>query len=118
MPDNPSRSSAPIDNGRAGRFEWHITLDQQHRSTAQKIADAFGFTFSEITGCPILGQGTYCYITGFDTNSEIALSEVNTVLRVLVTYNVPVLRAKIEDIVYDTKTNVDRLGPDGGRRLA
>lgn len=92
-----------------GRFEWHITLDKEHRLTAQAVAKKFGWTFSEITGCPILGQGTYCYITGYQTFSGSAKFDLDVVCDELKSLGVPVLRAKIEDIVYDTKTNVNRI---------
>jgi hypothetical protein len=92
-----------------GRFEWHITVDKSYSVEVRKLAEISGAVFSQITGCPILGQGEYCYLTGYDTESDdvrIAIDFHTAHLRML---GVPVLRAKIENIVYDTKTGVDTL---------
>lgn len=93
-----------------GRFEWHITCPQGDRKRVMEVVDTTGWTFSEITGCPILGQGTYCYITGFDTDDQIALHDMIECVDILETVGVEVLRSKIENIVYDSKTKVNMIG--------
>lgn len=85
--------------------EAHITLAQTHRVEAQQVADATGWTFSEITGCPILGQGTYCYLTGYDPDAEALLDEMGRVSDQLVAKGALILREKIERIIYDTRTH-------------
>jgi hypothetical protein len=89
-----------------GRFEWHITVPGASRSEAMKLAEQTGWVFSEITGCPILGQGTYCYITGYHTEFNSALGTVRAIAESLRAREVKVLREKIENIVYDTKTGM------------
>jgi hypothetical protein len=95
-----------------GRFEWHITCEVTDRSIVKDVAEKFGHTFSQISGCPILGQGDYCYVTGYDTDAQVAKAEMDNAALSLVQRSVRVLRAKIEDIVYDTRTGVDRLKED------
>ena len=70
--------------GPTGRFEWHITVDKAHRSIAMMLAKQRGHTFSEITGCPILGQGTYCYITGFSVEGAVARFDMDLTCQALV----------------------------------
>ena len=84
--------------------EAHITLAQADRKTAERIADQFGWVFSEISGCPILGQGTYCYLTGYDPDAATLLAEIDTVAAACRREGLTVHREKIERIVYDTKT--------------
>jgi hypothetical protein len=92
-----------------GRFEWHITVDKQYRKEAATVAEDTAWVFSEITGCPILGQGTYCYITGFSKDSAVAYLDMEFVVKEFNIRGVPVLRSKIENIVYDSKTGVNTL---------
>lgn len=92
-----------------GRFEWHITCPQSHATDVARLADLAGIVFSQIAGCPILGAGTYCYLTGYDTESNEALARVAEIERLLAESGIPILRSKIENIVYDTKTGVDTL---------
>jgi hypothetical protein len=101
-----------------GRFEWHITCPKKHAAEVKKIADELGFVYSQITGCPILGQGTYCYITGYNTEAGDTMNDVAKTTAALVGSKIPVLRAKVEDIVYDTKTHVDRLTGRAQVRIA
>lgn len=97
-----------------GRFEWHITVGKVDGVETRKIADTGGWVFSEITGCPILGQGDYCYLTGYDRDYDTALAEMRRANAALAFMRIKSLRMKIEDIVYDTKTGVSRL--DEGER--
>ncbi len=92
-----------------GRFEWHITCPAENAKLVRDICELAGVVFSQITGCPILGQGEYCYVTGYNTESEEARAEVDRMEIVLHEAGVPLLRSKIEDIVYDTKTGVNRI---------
>lgn len=97
------------------RFEAHITIDKQHASQVQCLAEdaaaglSTDWVFSQITGCPILGQGTYCYLTAYDSDSRRLFERMNKIIFHLATLSIPVLRSKIEHIVYDTKTNINEL---------
>jgi hypothetical protein len=92
------------------RYESHITVDRQHAEEVKRVAYLFGWTFSVITGCPILGQGSYCYLTGFDTSARKLRTRVQESADILTSRGIEPLRLKIERIVWDTKTNVDEIG--------
>lgn len=89
--------------------EAHITLNQADRKVAEDIAAQFGWVFSEISGCPILGQGTYCYLTGYDPDAIVLFSEMATIAAVCRGRGLTVHREKIERIVYDSKTQRNEL---------
>jgi hypothetical protein len=92
------------------RYESHITVDRQHAPIVKAVAENHGFVYSEIAGCPILGQGTYCYLTGYATNARELRTRVQRAADVLTSLHVEPLRLKIERIVWDTKTGVDEIG--------
>jgi len=93
-----------------GKFEAHITVDRQYAKAVETIGGELGgWVYSQISGCPILGQGTYCYLSAFGTNDIILLARVTVAEQQLQRHGVPVLRSKIERIVYDTKTNVNEV---------
>lgn len=99
-------------NDKFGKFEAHITCDKMYAGTVETVADQNPpWTFSVITGCPILGTGTYCYLSGFDRNSEKLLDSMQGIALTLTRLGVPVLRQKIERIVFDTKTDVNEITP-------
>lgn len=85
-------------------FEAHITLAQEDRTAAEDLANVFGWVFSEISGCPILGQGQYCYLTGYDPDAIVLLAEMSILVGLARGRGLTVHREKIERIVYDTKT--------------
>lgn len=95
--------------GMTGRFEWHITCDREHAAVVEQVAVDSGWVYSQITGCPILGQGTYCYITGYATEGAKALYDLGSVGMALSARSVPMLRAKVENIVFDSKTGVNEI---------
>jgi DNA repair photolyase len=89
-----------------GGYEAHLTMDAEHHGKVREIGETFGLAYSQITGCPILGQGTYCYLTDYSLNLEEVKQRIFGI-KVLLEHNkIPVLRAKIEHIVFDTKTGV------------
>lgn len=91
------------------RYEAHITCDQAHARTVEKLASDLGprWVYSVIAGCPLLGQGTYCYLTTYGTDVDVVRALILHAETLLAQRHVPVLRAKIERIVYDTRTGVD-----------
>jgi hypothetical protein len=92
-------------------YEAHLTYDQDWSKALRDWADDSWWVFSEISGCPILGQGTYCYLTGYDPDPQILLDEMNANIEDLRLLGMEPLRAKIEHIVYDTKTGRNELTP-------
>lgn len=94
-----------------GRFEAHITYDKEHHSAVSAFADSLDeyWTYSQITGCPILGQGTYCYLNGFGTDDRALLRRMNLIKQSLEHKGVKSLRSKIEHVIYDDKTGVNEI---------
>ena len=97
-----------------GKFEAHITCDQQYYRVVESIGQLLAsaghtWVYSQITGCPILGSGTYCHLSGFNTNPRQLKQDMDDVAQALRDNGVPVLRAKIEQIVYDNKTGINVL---------
>jgi hypothetical protein len=92
------------------RYESHITVDKRHAEFVDYIATLHGWTFSVIAGCPLLGQGTYCYLTGYDTNARKLRTRVQGTADILKANGIEPLRLKIERIIWDTKTGVDEIG--------
>lgn len=91
------------------KFEAHVTLDRSHSKAAQELAEAMGWVYSQITGCPLLGQGTYCYLTGYNPDGDALLAEMNGIAVFLRAHGIEPLRLKIERIVYDSRTGVHEL---------
>lgn len=92
------------------KFEAHLTMDLHYAEPARKVAETYGWTYSQIAGCPLLGQGTYCYLTHYNKEAHVLKAQMEAIQRRLTGESVPILRAKIERIVYDTRTGVDELG--------
>ncbi len=96
------------------RFESHITIRKpQSIVSARKlftIAESNGMTTSWITGDPILGAGKYFYMNGFGTDYEVLLAKVKEVSQGLRFWGYDVVREKIEQIMYDTKTGFVECG--------
>lgn len=94
---------------KAGGYEAHMTFDREHAAKVETAA-ALGWVYSVITGCPLLGSGTYCYLTGYSRDDPAQLlREMEATATALAQSGVPVLRLKIERIVYDSKTGVNAL---------
>jgi hypothetical protein len=94
------------------RYESHITVDKQHAKEVENIGNLYGMKFSVIAGCPLLGSGTYCYLTHYDGESAERLRD--KVLEVdahLMAAGIKPLRLKIEQIIWDTKTGVNEIDP-------
>lgn len=93
------------------RYEAHITCDLKDAKAVEDLASAYSmdWVYSQIAGCPILGKGTYCYLTGYSPDQEQLHSRVQATASLLRRGGVEPLRLKIERIVFDTKTGVNEL---------
>ena len=89
------------------RYEAHITADIKHAELVKAASNATGWKYSQIHGCPIMGDKTYCYLTHYSTNARLLKNQLEAIETLLKMGAVPVLRAKIEQILYDTKTGVN-----------
>jgi hypothetical protein len=86
------------------KFESHITMPRDQGDIAQRHADALGMTYSAIDGDPVMGKQAYCYLTCYDTDAARLLGRVQAASYVLQRDGVQILREKVEEILYDTKT--------------
>ena len=99
-------------------YEAHITFS---RDWIQTIAVVWavtqqGWKLSKFDADPVLGDKPYAYLTHYDTDAIALLDQMQRIANALRETGVPVIREKIEAIVYDTKTGVDRItvrGPVG-----
>lgn len=85
-------------------YEVHITVDLKHNKEAQQVADKHGWKTSEIARDIILGQKSYFYLTQHFREKDKAFEELaSTVYSLTVNFKIPVIRQKIELIIFDTK---------------
>ena len=98
------------------KFESHITLNKPKDITEAKllfkIASDNNIKTSWITGDPVLGVGKWFYISGYSTDFDNLLEKVKNVSHQIKNNNIEVIREKIEQIMYDTKTNYFTCGVD------
>lgn len=91
------------------KFECHITVNKPKDITEAKllfkIASDNNMKTSWITGDPVLGIGKWFYISGFNTDYQILFNNMKAVCTKLEKMNIEIVREKIEQILYDTKTN-------------
>jgi hypothetical protein len=108
--DRGEQLPPPLAEKKCGGYEAHLTFDQKHEQEVRAASKATSWKFSVITGCPVLGQGTYCYLSGYNPDSpHFLLGQMGMVILSLEKFGIVPLRSKIEHIVYDTKTGVNEL---------
>ena len=89
------------------KYEAHITMDKVH---APKIKNGIGqWSYSAIDDDPLMGQKPYCYLTAYDPDANHLLEKMNFTTKYLEGEGIPVLRTKIERIIFDSKTGVDEI---------
>lgn len=93
-------------------FEAHMTFSSDYASVVQQVGERGGWSFSQIDGDPILGAGHKCYLTKHLDNGPKLLIEMNNLANAFTFSGIPHIRLKVERIMYDTKTGVDRLSED------
>ena len=87
-------------------YECHITCKQEDAALATAVATALHWKTSEIARDPVLGQGTYFYLTSHGATYDQIFVRMQQASQALIDHGVAVLREKIEHIVYDTKTGI------------
>lgn len=88
-------------------YECHITIAVKHADVGEKVATAFGWKTSEIKRDPLLGDDSHFYLTAHEHARDKMRAAMLEVEKTLQNMQVPILRSKIEHIIYDTKTGVD-----------
>lgn len=98
------------------RFECHITLHKpKHTAAARQlfeIAQKYNLKTSWITGDPVTGPGKWFYLSGYSTSYDKLLEDMKAAADVIRNVGIVVVREKIEQIMYDTKTNYFTCGVD------
>lgn len=97
-----------------GKFEAHIALDKEHGPRLK--AGLLGWQYSALDDDPSCsgpleqaGQ-PYCYLTAYEPDAQRLKERMDLVADIIETeMKIPVLRTKIERIIYDSKTGVNEL---------
>lgn len=86
-------------------YECHITIGPHHLSS-RSLVEAMGWKFSYINGDPSFGEGSREYATQH-ADARINLEDVKAAMdrdaHILRQNGFPVIRQKVELVVYDTK---------------
>lgn len=98
------------------KYESHITLLKpksiHDARILFRVANEHNMKTSWITGDPVMGAGKWFYINGYDTCFEDILIKVKSASKALKDSGFEVVREKIEQIIYDTKTGHFECGVD------
>lgn len=89
------------------KFESHITCFRSNSDKVKEIGESAGWSFSAIDGDPVMGKQAYCYLTSYDTDGQNLHDSMKVVAASLEAVGITPLRLKIEEIIFDTKTNYD-----------
>jgi hypothetical protein len=84
-------------------YETHITVSTANAKEATEIAKIAGWKTSEIARDPLLGEDTFFYLTRHSKNYNKTVLELENCIKFLKEYEIPILREKIEYVIYDTK---------------
>ena len=87
-------------------FECHITVSTEHAEHATAVAKAHHWKTSEIARDPVLGDKNFYYLTTHTKEYNEMWTRLRTTVHALEGLDVPILREKIELIMYDTKVKV------------
>lgn len=85
-------------------YESHITIPAVNHQVAAEVAEKHNWFMSKITDDPLLGPGAKSYLTAHRTDYFEMWTDMTRVSAELARLGIPVLREKIELIMYDTKT--------------
>lgn len=84
-------------------YECHITVDSAHSGVATRVATALGWKTSEIWRDPVLGEKNFFYLTTHSTSFPAIMKLMEECAQTLTDINIPILRKKIELVIYDSK---------------
>ncbi len=88
-------------------FECHVTVPKPKSTVAMDhLASYHRWKTSFIIGDPLLGNAGYYYFTTHHADYKAIFAKMEELSALLDALGVKVLRKKIEDIVYDTKTQL------------
>lgn len=81
-------------------FEIHITIRPEYKDRVDSLATELGYKTSLIDEDEVMGRDKLCYITFHTSSYKLAKERLESVIESI---GVPVLRKKIEHILYDAK---------------
>ena len=92
------------------KYEAHITMDKMD-NTVKAVQGGLGpWVYSCIDDDPVMGQKPYCYLTGYHEDPSMLKARMEYACSILKNdLGIPVLRTKIERIVFDSKTGVNEI---------
>jgi hypothetical protein len=83
-------------------YEYHITIKSRYIQTATALSKNWGFKVSEIAGDEVLGGSKLGYITFRRKTLNEAFDKMEQITRIA---SFPIIRRKIEHIIYDSYTD-------------
>lgn len=95
-------------------YEAHVTLLAEP-SAARPLVEGLGWKFSAIDGDPVLGAGVKCYATmlfNLRIGEAEALKRLHTVANTLKASGLQVTRRKVEQVIYDDRSDKVRCEGD------
>jgi len=84
-------------------YECHVTTTVAHADAAEALAQEFGWKTSQIQRDPLLGDDTFFYLTKHNADFLTLYQQMTLLVLRMTSDGLPVLREKIEHIIYDTK---------------
>lgn len=87
-------------------YECHITTETSSAEKAAQVAQTLGWKTSEIARDPLLGDKNYFYLTLHERTFGEIKARMEHCVSILRANEIPVIRQKIEIIIFDTKTGV------------
>lgn len=84
-------------------FECHITIDAPSTPELKQLVELYGWSFSCITGDPLLGPKNYCYATNHFHSKEDAVDLALDRASYIRARGYAVARVKVEEVVFDTR---------------
>lgn len=84
-------------------FECHITCNLADAEGAQIVAEELNWSTSQIERDPVLGKGSYFYLTSHEKDFLRLFGRMQSATNVLRLRGIAVVRQKIEAILYDRK---------------
>ena len=83
-------------------YECHLTFRDDPEAKLEEFTP-YGWTFSKIDGDPLLGQQVYCYWTAWNGSQGVMEDEMRRQINRARELGFPLVRAKIEHIIYDQR---------------
>jgi hypothetical protein len=92
----------------ANNHEIHVTTLTDYASRAEEVAQTLHWKTSAIMGDPVLGHKPFFYLTTHRPSYYTAQQALDTCCAALLEAGVPVVREKIEHIVWDVRHDAGR----------